>query len=53
MNVFKDLFAGVRNIVGGRSEAAEVTYQSLLTLNEMLGLPQMVNIETGLPKTGI
>ena len=25
MNVFKDLFAGVRNIVGGRSEAVQKT----------------------------
>ena len=25
MNVFKDLFAGVRNIVGGRSEAVQAT----------------------------
>jgi uncharacterized protein YbjQ (UPF0145 family) len=25
MNIFKDLFAGVRNIVGGRSEAVQKT----------------------------
>jgi uncharacterized protein YbjQ (UPF0145 family) len=25
MNVFKDLFAGVRNVVGGRSEAVQKT----------------------------
>ena len=25
MNIFKDLFAGVRNVVGGRSEAVQKT----------------------------
>jgi uncharacterized protein YbjQ (UPF0145 family) len=25
LNIFKDLFAGVRNVVGGRSEAVEKT----------------------------
>ena len=25
MNIFKDLFAGIRDIVGGRSEAVQVT----------------------------
>ena len=29
MNIFKDLFAGIRDIVGGRSEAVQVTMRDL------------------------
>jgi|TARA_B110000211_G_scaffold127764_1_gene146782 hypothetical protein len=29
MNIFKDLFAGIRDIVGGRSEAVQVTMMEI------------------------
>ena len=32
MNIFKDLFAGVRDIVGGRSEAVQKTMRTLARL---------------------
>jgi uncharacterized protein YbjQ (UPF0145 family) len=36
MNIFKDLFVGVREIVGGRSEALQKTMRVSLTLAPLL-----------------
>ncbi|MDG1234828.1 MAG: heavy metal-binding domain-containing protein [Amylibacter sp.] len=36
MNIFKDLFVGVREIVGGRSEALQKTMRISLTLAPLL-----------------